>query len=152
MKQFLNTLLIFVVLMVGSACQKGDIPASAGCNYTADPTYIDHPKGQVYQDIIDTYIARGLPGISVYIEDNQGAWAGAGGMADIKEGIPFQPCTVSKVASITKMFVGTLAMLLAEDGVLVLGAPVDPWLPSRVVDKVAKAVLAIHQEQVVQEL
>ena len=139
MKQSLYTLLILVVLMVGSACQKGDIPASAGCNYIADPAYADYPRGQVYQDIIDTYIARGLPGISVYIEDNQGAWAGAGGMADIKEGIPFQPCTVSKVASITKMMVGTLTMLLVEEGLFGLDDPIDPYLDAGVLKEVENA-------------
>lgn len=127
-------LCLFLLL---TACQKADIPSSTSCPWTPDPAYANHPDAAKYQGIIDQYVALGLPGISLYIQDENGEWAGSGGMADIQEQVSFQPCTVSKVASITKMFVGTLTMLLAEDGVLDLDAPVDPWLPSRVVDKVA---------------
>ncbi|MEZ5030974.1 MAG: serine hydrolase [Saprospiraceae bacterium] len=132
-----HSLIFGAMILLGVACQKADIPSSSTCTLVSDPAWAQHPRAETYQTIIDQYVALGLPGISLYIQDEDGEWAGSGGMADIEAGIAFQPCTVSKVASITKMFVGTLAMLLAEDGVLDLDAPVDPWLPSRVLDKVA---------------
>ncbi len=125
------------LLLATSACQKPDIPTSSSCTWTPDPAYADHPRASQYQGIIDQFVALGLPGISLYIQSPEGEWAGAGGMADIEAGVSFQPCTVSKVASITKMMVGTLTMLLAEDGVVDLDAAVDPYLPSEVLDKVA---------------
>lgn len=132
-----HSLIFGAMILLGVACQKADIPSSSTCTLVSDPAWAQHPRAETYQTIIDQYVALGLPGISLYIQDEDGEWAGSGGMGDIEAGIAFQPCTVSKVASITKMFVGTLAMLLAEDGVLDLDAPVDPWLPSRVLDKVA---------------
>lgn len=122
-----------------TACEKPDIPASSACTWVPDPAYANHPQASEYQSIIDQFVALGLPGISLYIQSPEGEWAGSGGMAEIENGIPFQPCTVSKVASITKMMVGTLTMLLVEDGKLNLDAPIDPFLPSRVLEKVANA-------------
>ncbi|MCF8237388.1 MAG: beta-lactamase family protein [Saprospiraceae bacterium] len=130
-------LLFSILFLFGSACQKRDIPTSTSCTWTPDPAYASHPQAAQYQGIIDQYVALGLPGISMYIQSPEGEWAGAGGMADIDAGVSFQPCTVSKVASITKMMVGTLTMLLAEDGIVDLEAPIDPWLPSAVLKKVA---------------
>lgn len=127
---------LFLLLLVSFACRKVDIGPSAGCSYTPDPLYAQHPKANDYQQIIDFYIRQGLPGISVYIKDQDGVWAGAGGVADIRRGIPFQPCTVAKVASITKMFVGTLTYLLAEEGKLSLDETIDPYLSKEILDKV----------------
>ncbi|MBK7342134.1 MAG: beta-lactamase family protein [Saprospiraceae bacterium] len=133
-----HAFLISIILLL-AACQKPDIPASSSCNWVPDPAYANHPQADEYQSILDQFVSLGLPGIALYIESPEGEWAGAAGMADIEAGIPFQPCTVSKVASITKMMVGTLTMLLAEDGTLDLDAPIDPYLPSAVLDKVANA-------------
>ncbi len=133
--------MIYSCLMVFllASCRKPDIGPSSSCTNITDPSWVNHPQAAAFQQIIDTYTAKGLPGISVYIQDTDGVWAGAGGMADIQENIPFQPCTVSKVASITKMFVGTLTMMLVEDGLIALDDKVDPYLPKEVLEEVTNA-------------
>lgn len=52
-------------------------------------------------------------------------------MADINKSILLEPCHISKAASITKMFVGTLTHLLVEDGVLNLDDPISKWLTDK---------------------
>lgn len=135
----MRTLSILLLLLLVSACRKGDIAPSQACAYEADPAHAAHPRASRYQEVLDTHVARGLPGIALYIRDQDGVWVGSAGMADIGKGVPFQPCSVSKVASITKMMVGTLTMLLVEEGLLGLDDVIDPWLPDEVLDKVRNA-------------
>lgn len=129
------TWLLWVGLVLGG-CQKADIPPSSPCAWIPDPAHAQHPKAAVYQGILDTYVAKGLPGITLFIEDSSGIWVGSAGMADIDRGVPFRPCTVSKVASITKMMVGALTMLLVEDGLVRLDDVIDPWLPEEILREV----------------
>jgi D-alanyl-D-alanine carboxypeptidase len=127
-------LLLLIALL--ASCQEGDIPASSPCSYTAPATYASHPNAQRYQTILDKYIQKGLPGINLYIHDRSGEWAGSAGMADIGKGIPMAPCVVSKVASITKLFMGVLTHKLVEEGTFRLDDPVDAYLPEEVLSKI----------------
>lgn len=135
----MRALPFLLLLLLITACRKGDIGPSETCTYIPDPEHAAHPRAYRYQEVLDTYVARGLPGISLYIRDQDGVWVGSAGMADIAKGVPFRPCTVSKVASITKMMVGTLTMLLVEEGLLGLDDVIDPWLPEEVLKKVWNA-------------
>ena len=114
------------------SCQKDSIGHTTTCNYTPAA----HPKAQVYQALLDEYTAKGLPGISALIRDSNGVWAGASGKADIGQDIDMSPCIVSKAASVTKTFIGTLTLKLVEEGKLGLDDPLTKWLPEEVLDRV----------------
>ncbi len=131
-----NILYCFLFLLFWQ-CRKGDIGHSEICQYQAPPGANDHPKSARFQDIIDKYVTRGLPGVALLIRDAEGTWIGSGGYADISQKIPFLPCTVSKVASITKMFNGTLTHLLVEEGLISLDDQVDQYLSGEILEKVA---------------
>ena len=68
---------------------------------------------------------------------------GATGVADVEKNTPFQVGQVSKVASITKLFMGALVFKLMEDSVnthisyQALFQPINTWLPHRITDKLA---------------
>jgi D-alanyl-D-alanine carboxypeptidase len=98
-----------------------------------------HPKAAVFQGIIDKYIKKGIPGISMLIRDKDNVWVGAGGQADIKNNVPMTPCTVSKVASVTKMFVGMLTLKLVEEGKLNLDTKISQYLSNSVIKKIENA-------------
>jgi D-alanyl-D-alanine carboxypeptidase len=91
---------------------------------------------------MEKYRIKGLPGISLLVNDAGGTWIGSTGKADIEKNIPFQPGHVAKVASITKLFVGTLVFKLMEDsartglGYNWLNEPINKRLPSRITDKI----------------
>ncbi len=88
-----------------------------------------------------TPLKIGLPGISLLVNDAKGTWVGSIGKADIERNIPFQTGQVSKIASITKLFVGTLVFKLIEDSVNTglnynaLNTKIDQWLPSSITSK-----------------
>jgi D-alanyl-D-alanine carboxypeptidase len=135
----MRTISILLLLLLVAACRKGDIGPTEACRYDPDPQHAAHPRAARYQEALDTYVAKGLPGIALHIRDRDGVWVGSAGMADIGKGVPFRPCTVSKVASITKMMVGTLTMQLVEEGLLGLDDIINPWLPEEVLKAVRNA-------------
>ncbi|HTO15722.1 MAG TPA: serine hydrolase domain-containing protein [Edaphocola sp.] len=119
------------------ACmQKPSIEPTAAC--LVSPT-ASHSKGVAFQDIIDDFTEKGLPGISLLVKDSEGVWYGASGLADIKKGIKMEPCHVSKVASLTKIFMGALSFKLAEEGKIDLDKKVSDYLDASVLKDIANA-------------
>lgn len=59
----------------------------------------------------------------------RGAWQGAVGRRDLASGQPLRPDAIFDIASMTKPMLATLALMLVEEGVLALDAPVQRWLP-----------------------
>lgn len=121
-KKFLILCLFSIAIF---SCSKKTIEATQICSTPALPA---HPKAAQFQGVIDHYVQQGLPGIALLIKDQNGTWIGSSGMADIAKGVIMQPCHISKVASITKIFMATLAFKLYEEGKLNLDVPVHNYL------------------------
>lgn len=136
MKKYIGFLLLFALLLGGQTCGKLEIAPSNDCTPTITAA---HPKSALYQGILDEYTQKGLPGISLLIRDQHGSWTGTSGWADIDGRVPMRTCTVSKAASLTKTFVGVLALKLSEQGLINLDDHLDKWLPAEVLDKVRNA-------------
>lgn len=106
-----------------------------------------HPGQAAFSALLEKYRGKGLPGISLLVQDVNGTWVGSTGKADIIKNIPFQPGQVSKAASITKLFIGTLVFQLMEDSVRsgigynALQQRITTWLPDRVTDKLPNGKL-----------
>lgn len=134
-------LLAIMFMVVG--CKKSQIVETRSIG--ADVPWADssnkHPKDAAFKALIEKYKKQGLPGISLLVNDANGTWIGATGKADIGNDIDFVPGTISKVASITKLFMGTLVFKMMEDsvntgmGYSALYKKVNQWLPSRITDK-----------------
>jgi len=79
------------------------------------------------------------------ITDKNGTWVGCAGKADIEHNKPFQINQVSKIASIHKLFLGTLMFKLFEDsvhsglGYNALQQQITTWLPKDITDHLANA-------------
>lgn len=134
MKKYIH--LILLLILAGS-CKDKAIKPSLDCS--AYGNYGSHPKAGVFTALLDKYSKKGIPGISLLVKDASGTWAGASGMADIKENISMQPCHVSKVASITKIFMATLTFKLAEEGVLNIDEKISSYLPSEIISNIKNA-------------
>ena len=136
-------ILLSVMFMVAVGCKKPQIMQTR--NIGPDAPWADssskHPKAAFFKALIEKYRKLGLPGISLLVNDANGTWIGATGKADIKNDIDFVPGTVSKAASITKLFMGTLVFKMMEDsvntgmGYSALHKKVKDWLPSSITDK-----------------
>lgn len=136
MKKYNWKIGILALALTLNTCQKDEIRPSATCTPKMAQ---QHPKGALYQEVIDEYTRKGLPGIALLIRDGAGEWSGAAGKADLEKGIAMQPCHISKVASVTKLFLGVLVMQLVEDEVFSLDDPVHKWLSAKTIKKIANA-------------
>ena len=139
-----NYLLFICVAFVSFSCQKAQVQPTHLSNIEvpwSDSSAL-HPKNAAFSALLKKYHDKGLPGISLLVNDVNGTWVGSIGKADIEKNIPFIVGQVSKVASITKLFMGTLVFKLIEDsantglGYNALDTKINTWLPSSVINKV----------------
>lgn len=137
--------IIVLLILLGNACKKPIIKDTGICNIPFADSSALHPKNVRLQKLLQDYKKKGLPGVSVYVTDNNGAWVGSAGKADIENDIDYKPCHVQKVASLTKMFMGALVFQLIEDSVHTglgynsLDKPINTWIPEKYLKKIANA-------------
>lgn len=136
--KFKYILLLFIAVFFVS-CKKEEIIPSTEVNCTFADSSNKHPKNAALRELIDRYKKKGLPGISVLINDTNGTWVGSAGYADIEKGIRFSPCHISKAASITKLLVGSLVLKLQEQGKININAPVSDFIDQDILKKIKNA-------------
>lgn len=136
--------LSLIVLQL-SACRKVAIEATSGpspIQAWQDSSNI-HPRNAVYKNLLEKYYQKGLPGISLLVNDQYGTWIGSIGKADLEHDINFETGQVSKIASVTKLMVGALVFRLFEDSAHSglsynsLSLPITTWIPHRLTDKIS---------------
>lgn len=95
-----------------------------------------------YADVV------GIPGISIgIVASGSLVHTASVGHANKSERLRTSPDTLYNIASITKLFTATLALALAEEGVVSLDAPVSTYLPSDIrvpVDSAGGAMTLRH--------
>lgn len=143
MKGNIRFILAFITIVIWIGCKKAEVGKTGDCiNSTYPNTNPVHPKGAALQVIIDKYIKKGLPGISLMVSNSDGVWNGVGGYASLDNGIKYKPCHIGKVASITKFMVGTLVFKLIEDSLnthlsyLDLDKPLTNWIDKKILEKI----------------
>lgn len=140
MKKYLGILLLTAIAF---SCKKAQILPSQISTVTIpwSDSSARNPKNEAFNKLLEKYRQKGLPGISLLVNDANGTWIGATGKADIENNIDFVPGTVSKVASITKLFMGVLTFKLMEDSLIsgigysALQQPIKKWLPENIINK-----------------
>ncbi|MEO6828123.1 MAG: serine hydrolase domain-containing protein, partial [Microbacteriaceae bacterium] len=70
------------------------------------------------------------PAVIVGVRSPKGTWTKAYGVADLATGAMATPQMHQRIASITKTFVGTVVLQLADQGKLSLGDPIDNYVPN----------------------
>lgn len=138
-KLFVSFASVAFIFISTVSCEDANVGPTNTCTYTANPTFAAHPKSQAYQSILDTYVKKGLPGISALVRDEGGTWIGYAGKADIGKNIPFTPCHPSKAASITKFMVATLTFMLQERGVINIDDKISKYIDADVLEKIPYA-------------
>lgn len=126
----MRNILILALILVVSSCKDNLVSPTVVCTEDAAITLnSSHPKAAALQAKMDEYIAKGIPGITVLIADDNGIWTNSAGYADIENNIKMQPCHLNKLGSVTKMMVGTLAWQLIQDGLLDIDEPIKTYIP-----------------------
>ncbi|MFD7411668.1 serine hydrolase domain-containing protein [Kitasatospora purpeofusca] len=77
----------------------------------------------------DLVRAQGLPGTIVGVQEGNGSWSAAVGVADTATGQPRSPRERFRAGSLTKTFTATVVLQLRSEGRLGLDDPVEKWLP-----------------------
>ncbi len=124
------------LLLLLIACSKEDPEPEPSCHYDREGS---HPHRERFQGVLEDYVDQGLPGAVVLIRDHYGTWTGAAGKANLSTGENMAPCHVSKVASITKMMLGTVALQLVEEEELYLSDRIGEHLPPTVTENIGNA-------------
>ncbi len=141
----MKKILIPVCILLFTSCKKAQVmlTTTIGPAIPWNDSSSIHPKNAAYKALIEKYKRKGFPGISLLVRDNYGTWVGAAGKADLSNNIDFVPGTVSKAASITKLFMGTLVFKMMEDsantgiGFRELNKKIADWLPASIINKIA---------------
>ena len=93
---------------------------------------------QLESALEETMAAARSPGAWLYLQiPGRGLWMGARGWADLANEIPLVPHDRWRIASVTKLFVATVALQLAQEGWLPLDSVVEQWLPNLLPDGAA---------------
>jgi len=138
MKQL--SIFIFVIACLAS-CKKALIEHTQNTapGIPWEDTSSLHPKNEQFKAFLEKYRKKGLPGISVLINDSSGTWVGATGYADIAQGIKFSPCHISKAASITKLLVGAMVLKLQEQGKININDPISNYIDANILKKITNS-------------
>lgn len=139
----MRNIILLVIILGLLCCRKPYIEPSVADNIPVpwNDTSAGHPKNAVFLSLLEEYRKKGLPGISLLVNDPSGTWMGSVGKADLESNIPFSIGQVSKAASITKLFMGALMFKLIEDsththlGYRSLFLPITTWLPRSITDR-----------------
>jgi D-alanyl-D-alanine carboxypeptidase len=127
----------------------GLLVISACAHRGAEDTASTDPASQL-QSLLDSAVARGVPGISAAIATRNGVvWTGVAGKADLESGALLRPDMLLGMGSITKTFTEVVVLQLAQEGKLDLNATAASILGSAVAgipnaDKATVAQLLNH--------
>jgi len=128
----IRSILVCLPVVFGAACSTLNITAPIEPPpETWDPAWNDHPDGDAFQSLLDDYVRKGLPGVVLLVRTPEGQWNGASGYAKIETSVPMRPSHRHHAASVTKMYTATAVLLLAEEGLIDLDAPIREYLPER---------------------
>lgn len=137
--------LTLTLLLTLAACRKPEdlTPAFYDCEMAFPDTSAAHPRHAAYQALLDELTAQGVVGVSMAAHTpSSGLWLGASGQADLHNGIPMQPCTITRVGSTVKTFTATVVLQLVSEGRLGLDDQLSDHLPGTAIDQIQQADVA----------
>lgn len=140
-----NSIMFLLLFAMFSACEKGDKLNSEfyDCKFDFIDTSYKHPSKAAYQALLTDMTSKGVVGVSMSVYHPQsGIWLGSQGKADLKNQINMQPCQMSRMGSIVKMYTATVIMQLAEAGKIKLDDKISNYLSGDKINKIRNAETA----------
>ena len=113
----------------------GLVVAAAGIAFAVaqavfvQPAKAARPELQRVLDGLVTGPDRIAPGATAYVSGPNGTWLGSAGIANVKTGGRMRPDARMRLDSISKWWLATVILQLAEEKKLTLGDTVTHWLP-----------------------
>jgi len=135
-----RALLPVALLAVACAGAPPRDPADLAC--TSAPVAGVHPRAAALAAALARAHAAGLPGLAALVRSPEGTWVGAAGLADLDLLAPMQPCTRSRVGSVSKTFTALLVLRLVDQGVVDLDQPLARYVAAADLQGIANGGLA----------
>ena len=116
------------------------IPERSGDEYRIAVSYPENTlnDGQAaeLQSALDAACREGAVGISLLVDGPDGFWAGASGFADVQNGVALKPEHLFRIGSVSKLYLGVLAVVLEKEGKLSLDIAASKYLSQEVTRRV----------------
>jgi len=134
--------MLAIGLFLFASCSKEMMQETDPCDFS-EPINTNYSRAEALQGVLDYYVSRGLPGLSLAVEtQHEGLWVGVSGVSRIEDQTPMQPCHLHHSASIAKTYVATLVLQLAEEGRMDLDEQAKNYLDEEVYQNIENAELA----------
>ncbi len=89
-----------------------------------------NPSALIDSLILNEMTDKNLPGVStVIVKNGKIVWVESYGYADVENLVPVEDSTVFMLASVSKLFTGTVAMMLHENNVININENINNYLP-----------------------
>lgn len=128
MKKNLIYLVTTVVLL--SSCSKyvADFKTTNCSEPQQNPKY---SKAAELERALDELVQKGVPGVVLAVQSDEGYWSTAKGYAKIEDKTPMQLCHLQYLQSISKTYMAIAILKLYEEGKIDLDKPITKYLPQR---------------------
>lgn len=138
-----SILITFAIALLSWSCDRYELPSQTqyDCNPEAN-TWDLHPQAADFESLLTDYQTGNLIGVSMYISNQNGEWAGTSGKASLEHDLDLQTCHRFLIASISKVFTATVIHALVDEGVWQLDDPIRNWLHPDTVARLENADVA----------
>lgn len=114
--------------LIGCGKYVADIQTTQ-CSSTANA--IRYSKASDLERVLQRIVDKGVPGVVMAVETDEGLWTTTKGYAKIEGKIPMQVCHLQYLQSISKTYLAVAILKLCEQGKIVLDTPIKKYLPGR---------------------
>lgn len=132
----LSLLLALGLAFIVSACKLNINQTVETPNTFWDESLNTHPRRAEFQQLLNNYVRRGLPGVVMFVKSPRGIWNGAAGYAKIETKEPMTPTNLHYSDSMAKTYTATAIMMLVEEGKIQLDTKINEHLPRSICDKI----------------
>ncbi|HEY9673986.1 MAG TPA: serine hydrolase domain-containing protein [Waterburya sp.] len=136
---FITLAVVFVTHQANTPVTRATIKNLSDSLATA-PISQQDTLNQKLQQILDNQVAQGVPGVTMYIRKANGwTWSGASGFSNVEKHTPMKASDRFRIMSITKSFVATVVLQLAQEGKLGkqgLDTTIDKLLPANIANRI----------------
>jgi len=128
MKKNLFSLIVSLVLFSSCSRYVADFK-TAQCK--TQPQNSSYSKAAQLENSLDELVQRGVPGVVLAVQSDEGFWATARGYARIEDNTPMQLCHLQYLQSISKTYMAIAILKLHEQGKIDLDEPITRHLPQQ---------------------
>jgi len=92
---------------------------------------VKYSKAEELEKALDELVQKGVPGVVLAVQSDEGYWATAKGYARIEDKTPMELCHLQYLQSISKTYMAVAILKLYEEGKIDLDEPITTHLPQR---------------------